>query len=441
MEGQGLERADPRGDSPPVVSDGPQGNGGQWTVDSAYWACNAQRITNDEWRCPRIPAEDGESHLPSLEDSHANSLFTVPTIAAQGDASPGEESNKALYRQSSCSREHCLMAYTYGRIHGADSGPQTFRTRHEALDLRIKVQSSHGKVKNCMRLFNESRAQFMTAALGSTPVQGLQEIDEELRADSENLEAAIEELRQLHVALSSKDMALFRDESQRHGNRGGYLDSIIDPSTIESLTIGPNREPEGPGGPEEPEPEPELPAPLAEYFDLLGDIKLAEERMEYELPTDQAERAQERERRRDQDEPLSTTDDVFEQSLQDERSMMQADLESKRSRANELHRICLENGLDPDPSNYARQSESGSSVDTTDRVNSNVERWLDDPERPEGIDLTSEAAAAFHDEELSGYRHSESYTADSAVDLSRTTPCSSALMSTTAIENVTDMNS
>ncbi|KAF7185534.1 hypothetical protein HII31_13158 [Pseudocercospora fuligena] len=245
------------------------------------------------------------------------------------------------------------------------------KTRDQALDLRVKVQASHGKIKHCIRHFDESRDAFMLAAQkaldGTAKFEALKTADQQLREDCDTLKGAMEELRLLHFNLSNLDFELFSEEQKQAGAHN-YLDNFLNPettapSTIETITAGLDM----PGDNNE------IPPLLEEYFDVLGDSRLLKERLDYGLLPEQAERAQRREIKRDQDDVLSMSDGEFERSLYTEREDLEVELEELRCRAAELLKQCLKAGLDPDPTKYARHSENGSSISHNE---SKVERWL-----------------------------------------------------------------
>ncbi|KXS94567.1 hypothetical protein AC578_7523 [Pseudocercospora eumusae] len=252
------------------------------------------------------------------------------------------------------------------------------KTRDQALQLRLKVQHSHGKIKHCMRHFDQSRDAFMaairdTGALRDLQFESLKLLEDQLIMDSEALKEAVEELRAVHYDLSSLDFDLFCEEQKQHGAQN-FLDRLLDsgqvaPSTIESMTVAPNAAAE----------ESRFHPLLEEYFDALGDRSLLRERLELELPQEHGEKRLQRERLVDQEKTPSQSESEFEVELEKERKDLEVELEQLNNRVAELFKACLDAGLDPDPSKYARQSDNGSTIS---KHEGKIEHWLgqmDDP--------------------------------------------------------------
>ncbi|EME84776.1 uncharacterized protein MYCFIDRAFT_173703 [Pseudocercospora fijiensis CIRAD86] len=246
------------------------------------------------------------------------------------------------------------------------------KTREQALELRVKVQSSYGKIKHCMRHFDESRQAFMEAlqqmeSTGTPQYEVLKHLDERVREDCEALKTSMTELQEVHYNLSGLDFKLFSDEQKVYGKQS-YMDRLLGsgqvaPSTIESITVAPQPFQDSDG----------LHPLLEEYFDVLGDSKLFRERLDYELPQEQSDRRRERERHIDQGVSVPSSESEFELELIKEYQALERELAQTNTRAAELLRLCLQAGLDPDPSKYARQSDNGSLVS---KVESKVARWL-----------------------------------------------------------------
>ncbi|PPJ53028.1 hypothetical protein CBER1_11427 [Cercospora berteroae] len=238
-------------------------------------------------------------------------------------------------------------------------------TRQRANDLRLQVQYAQDAVIHNLRFFGESRDAYMKSvdrARGES--QRMPGLVQQLRTDDENLRQKIEELKTLYNEMTNLDNQLGREDGETLAMESNGIGSppatgqIIAPSiqTVRNPTYDDFRS------------EFHVPALLKKYFDVVAELRLAQERLNDELPYEHADQRFRRQRMMDQEQAVSETDDDFEEKCRQEVEDVRREIKDLKDRVNQLHAEVIEAGLDPDPEQYRRKSRSGTSK---------VAEWLD----------------------------------------------------------------
>ncbi|CAK1364523.1 unnamed protein product [Cercospora beticola] len=235
------------------------------------------------------------------------------------------------------------------------------KTRTRATDLRLRVRCAQDAVRDGLRHFDESRADFMKA-IRTSRTEIPDHLVQRLEIDEDDLRQKIAELHDSYDDLNTLDEQLWKEDGDEAGSSGtDFLQSLSDTGKIMYKAYDDN------------ESEPEMPSLLREYFDVIGELRLMKERLEDELPYEHADQKLRRQRLMDQDEVLSMTEEDFEAKCHEEVQVVHGEINALTIRVNKLHAEVMDAGLDPDPTRYRRETPSGSVVEWLDSVAATVD--------------------------------------------------------------------